>query len=316
MRQLKISHAITLRSTNAVDKYLVDISRIGLISHEQEIDFAIKIRDGFLAKAELQKAQSDISSDRENSLTDKIKEGEKAACKLVNANLRFVVSVAKQYQNRGVDLLDLINEGNLGLARAAERFDHTRGFKFISYAVWWVRQCILQAIAEHGRQIRVPLNKVAMHNKFLNTYSKIEQETGRTPLNDEVYDIMDVSKRDAIDIHFMLSRVVSYDARINNDEDAPVLLDSLKYANDFNDEDDFIDINSRTIDINRTLQTLSENEKFIIENFYGLNGEKSISLPEIAEKMNLTQERVRQIKEKAIRRMRILGRGKLLKKYL
>ena len=315
MRQLKITHAITLRSTNAVDKYLVDISRIPLISHEEEIDLAIKIKEGTLASAELLKAV-DIALDREIALTDKIKEGSKASKKLVNSNLRFVVSVAKQYQNRGVDLLDLINEGNLGLVKAAERFDHTRGFKFISYAVWWVRQSIVQAIAESGRQIRVPLNKVAMHNKYLNTYSKIEQENGRPPVNDEVYERMEISQRDANDILFMTNRVVSYDAKINNDEDAPVLLESLKYANDFNNEDDFIDTTSRTTDINRTLQTLSENERFVIEIFYGLNGKSCISLPEIADKMDLSQERVRQIKERAIRKMRVLGRGKLLRKYL
>lgn len=291
MRQLKISQSVTNRSSLAVEKYLSDISKIPMINQEREIELAIKIREG----------------------------DEKALEELVHANLRFVVSVAKQYQNRGIDLQDLINEGNLGLIKAAKKFDETRGFKFISFAVWWIRQSILQNIADNGRTIRIPLNKIGLQNKFVKAFSKLEQKLGRQPIDEEVMDDMGLSSKEINDLMQTMKKVQSYDSEITDQEGGPTLLDILKPSDDsdiHSPDKPLVMTESIKIDIERILATLNSNEREIIELFFGLNGKVPISLTEIGYKFELSAERVRQIKEKAIRRFRIHNRSKLLKKYL
>jgi RNA polymerase primary sigma factor len=290
MRQLKITQSVTSRTSKAVEKYLSDISKLPLITSQREIELAPKIRQG-----------------DENALQE-----------LVNANLRFVVSVAKQYQNRGVELLDLINEGNVGLIKAARKFDETRGFKFISFAVWWIRQSILQHIADNGRIIRLPLNKIGLQNKFLKVHSALEQKLSRQPSDEEVMEEMGLSEKEVRDLVQTMKKIQSYDAELTNEEGSATLLDVLKPSEgDTNSPDEPLMISeSMKIDIERTLSTLKNNERQIVELFFGLGGNRTHSLEEIGEKFELTRERVRQIKEAGVRRLRIHSRSNLLRKYL
>ena len=285
MRQLKITKSITNRESASLDKYLQEIGHEELISVEEEVELAQRIRQG----------------DR------------KALEKLTKANLRFVVSVAKQYQNQGLSLPDLINEGNLGLIKAAEKFDETRGFKFISYAVWWIRQSILQAIAEQSRIVRLPLNQVGSVNKINRMLNKFEQEHERRPSIEEIAEHIDLPQDKIEDAMKVNSRHVSVDAPFVDGEDNS-LLDVL-----INDDSPMADrtlvMESLREEINRALQRLNERERNIIEAFFGIN-QPEMTLEEIGDKYGLTRERVRQIKEKAIRRLRHSTKNKFLKSYL
>ena len=285
MRQLKITKSITNRESASLDKYLQEIGHEELISVEEEVELAQRIRQG----------------DR------------KALEKLTKANLRFVVSVAKQYQNQGLSLPDLINEGNLGLIKAAEKFDETRGFKFISYAVWWIRQSILQAIAEQSRIVRLPLNQVGSVNKINRMLNKFEQEHERRPSIEEIAEHIDLPQDKIEDAMKVNSRHVSVDAPFVDGEENS-LLDVL-----INDDSPMADrtlvMESLREEINRALQRLNERERNIIEAFFGIN-QPEMTLEEIGDKYGLTRERVRQIKEKAIRRLRHSTKNKFLKSYL
>ncbi len=285
MRQLKITKSITNRESDSLDKYLQEIGHEELISVEEEVELAQRIKKG----------------DR------------KALEKLTKANLRFVVSVAKQYQNQGLSLPDLINEGNVGLIKAAEKFDETRGFKFISYAVWWIRQSILQAIAEQSRIVRLPLNQVGSVNKINRVLNKFEQEHERRPSIDEIADNVDIPHDKIEEAMKVNSRHVSVDAPFAEGEDNS-LLDVLP-NNDSPMADNKLVMESLREEINRALQTLNERERNIIEAFFGIN-QQEMTLEEIGDKYGLTRERVRQIKEKAIRRLRHNTKNKLLKSYL
>ena len=285
MRQLKITKSITNRESAALDKYLQEIGREELVSPEEEVELAQRIRKG----------------------------DQKALEKLTRANLRFVVSVAKQYQNQGLSLPDLINEGNLGLIKAAEKFDETRGFKFISYAVWWIRQSILQALAEQSRIVRLPLNQVGSLNKINKALSKFEQENERQPSNEELSEMIDVPKDKISDTLGVSGRHVSVDAPFIEGEDNS-LLDVL--PNDDSPSADRGLVNeSLNTEIERALSTLTDREREIIKSFFGI-GCQEMTLEEIGERFGLTRERVRQIKEKAIRRLKTPSRSKLLKGYL
>ncbi|MBI2281176.1 MAG: sigma-70 family RNA polymerase sigma factor [Bacteroidetes bacterium] len=286
MRQLKITKSITNRDSASLDKYLQEIGREELITAEDEVELARKIRQG-----------------------DK-----RALEKLVKANLRFVVSVSKQYQNQGLTLPDLINEGNLGLIKAAQRFDETRGFKFISYAVWWIRQSILQAIAEQARIVRLPLNQVGSLNRINKAFSKLEQEFEREPSVDELAHILELGEDKIVDSMKISGRHVSVDAPFRDDEDGN-LLDVL--ANNDTPNSDLALMNeSLQREICRSLSTLTDKEQEVLRMFFGIGIVHPLSLEEIGEKFNLTRERVRQIKEKAIRRLRHSSRSNLLKTYL
>lgn len=285
MRQLKITKSLTNRESDSLDKYLQEIGHEELISVEEEVELAQRIKKG----------------DR------------KALEKLTKANLRFVVSVAKQYQNQGLSLPDLINEGNVGLIKAAEKFDETRGFKFISYAVWWIRQSILQAIAEQSRIVRLPLNQVGSVNKINRALNKFEQENERRPSIDEIADKVDIPHDIIEEAMKVNSRHVSVDAPFAEGEDNS-LLDVLP-NNDSPMADKTLVLESLREEINRALQTLNERERNIIEAFFGIN-QPEMTLEEIGDKYGLTRERVRQIKEKAIRRLRHNTKNKLLKSYL
>ena len=285
MRQLKITQSITNRESASLDKYLQEIGHEELITVEEEVELAQRIRKG----------------DR------------KALEKLTKANLRFVVSVAKQYQNKGLSLPDLINEGNLGLIKAAEKFDETRGFKFISYAVWWIRQSILQAIAEQSRIVRLPLNQVGSVNKINKIANRFEQEHERRPSADEIGDFVDLPEDKTEDALKVSTRHVSMDAPFADGEENS-LLDILP-NNDSPDTDFELVMESLRNEINRALLTLNERERHIIEAFFGIN-QPEMTLEEIGEKFGLTRERVRQIKEKAIRRLRHNTKNKLLRSYL
>ena len=285
MRQLKITQSITNRESASLDKYLQEIGHEELISVEEEVELAQRIRKG----------------DR------------KALEKLTKANLRFVVSVAKQYQNKGLSLPDLINEGNLGLIKAAEKFDETRGFKFISYAVWWIRQSILQAIAEQSRIVRLPLNQVGSVNKINKIANRFEQEHERRPSADEIGDFVDLPEEKIEDALKVNTRHASMDAPFADGEENS-LLDILP-NNDSPDTDFELVMESLRNEINRALLTLNERERHIIEAFFGIN-QPEMTLEEIGEKFGLTRERVRQIKEKAIRRLRHNTKNKLLRSYL
>lgn len=288
MRQLKITKSITNRESASLDKYLQEIGREELISVEEEVELAQKIRKGGV-------------------------EGNRALKKLVKANLRFVVSVAKQYQNQGLSLPDLINEGNLGLIKAAEKFDETRGFKFISYAVWWIRQSILQALAEQSRIVRLPLNQVGSLNKISKALSKFEQENERKPSAEELADELEIPVDKISDTLKVSGRHISVDAPFVEGEDNS-LLDVL--TNEDSPMADKSLVNeSLSKEIDRALSTLSDREKEIIKMFFGI-GTQEMTLEEIGDKFGLTRERVRQIKEKAIRRLRQNSRSKLLKSYL
>ena len=285
MRQLKITQSITNRESASLDKYLQEIGREELVTVEEEVELAQRIRKG----------------DR------------KALEKLTRANLRFVVSVAKQYQNHGLSLPDLINEGNLGLIKAAEKFDETRGFKFISYAVWWIRQSILQAIAEQSRIVRLPLNQVGSVNKIIKVQHQLEQANERRPSVDEIAAIVDLPEDKIEDALKVNTRHVSVDAPFT-DGDENSLLDVLP-NDDSPMADDELVMESLRNEINRALLTLSERERHIVEAFFGIN-QPEMTLEEIGDKFGLTRERVRQIKEKAIRRLRHNTKNKLLKSYL
>ena len=285
MRQLKITKSITNRESASLDKYLQEIGKEDLITVEEEVELAQRIRKG----------------------------DQKALEKLTRANLRFVVSVAKQYQNQGLSLPDLINEGNLGLIKAAEKFDETRGFKFISYAVWWIRQSILQALAEQSRIVRLPLNQVGSLNKINKAFSRFEQENERRPSPEELADSLDLPAEKVADTLRVSGRHISVDAPFVEGEDNS-LLDVL--VNDDSPIADRTLINeSLSTEVERALSTLTEREGDIIKLFFGINTQE-MTLEEIGEKFGLTRERVRQIKEKAIRRLRHSSRSKLLKTYL
>lgn len=287
MRQLKITKSITNRESASLDKYLIEIGREGLITAEDEVELAQRIREG-----------------------DQI-----ALEKLVKANLRFVVSVSKQYQNQGLSLPDLINEGNLGLIKAAQRFDETRGFKFISYAVWWIRQSILQAIAEQSRIVRLPLNQVGSLSKIKKAFSKLEQEFEREPSIDEIANLLDISI-DKIDGSIQVSgRHVSVDAPFGDDEDSGSLLDVLADT-DGTKTDVLLMYESLQKEICRSLSKLTDKERSVIELFFGIGCKQPLSLDEIGDSFNLTRERVRQIKEKGIKKLRASSKSDLLKAYL
>jgi len=286
MRQLKITKSITNRESASLDKYLQEIGREELITAEEEVVLAKKIRDGDQVALE----------------------------KLTKANLRFVVSVAKQYQNQGLSLPDLINEGNLGLIKAAKRFDETRGFKFISYAVWWTRQSILQALAEQSRIVRLPLNQVGSLNKINKAFSKLEQEFEREPSPEELSDILDLPEDKVADTLRVSGRHVSMDAPFVNGEENG-LLDVLE-NHDSPRADNGLLNESLQREIERSLSTLTERERDVVRLFFGIGINHGLTLEEIGAKFDLTRERVRQIKEKAIRRLRHNSRSKLLKSYL
>ncbi len=285
MRQLKIIKSITNRESASLDKYLQEIGREELITVEEEVELAQRIKKGDQAALE----------------------------KLTRANLRFVVSVAKQYQNQGLSLPDLINEGNLGLIKAAEKFDETRGFKFISYAVWWIRQSILQALAEQSRIVRLPLNQVGSLNKINKAYSKFEQEHERRPSAEELADQLEIPTEKVTDTLRVSGRHISVDAPFVEGEDNN-LLDVL-VNNDSPNADRSLISESLAREIDRALGTLTERESDIVKLFFGI-GCQEMTLEEIGERFGLTRERVRQIKEKAIRRLRHTSRSKLLKTYL
>ena len=285
MRQLKITKSITNRESASLDKYLQEIGKEELISVEEEVELA-----------------------------QRIKKGDKEALeKLTKANLRFVVSVAKQYQNQGLSLPDLINEGNLGLIKAAEKFDETRGFKFISYAVWWIRQSILQALAEQSRIVRLPLNQVGSLNKINKALQKFEQENERMPSPEELADILEIPREKIADTLRVSGRHVSVDAPFVDGEDNS-LLDVLVNSDSPNADRGLVN-ESLNKEIERALSTLTERERDIVKYFFGI-GAQEMTLEEIGEYFGLTRERVRQIKEKAIRRLRHSARSKLLKSYL
>ncbi len=286
MRQLKISKQITNRESQSLDKYLQEIGRVDLLTPDEEVDLAQRIRSGDQLALE----------------------------KLTKANLRFVVSVAKQYQNQGLSLGDLINEGNLGLIKAAQRFDETRGFKFISYAVWWIRQSILQALAEQSRIVRLPLNRVGSLNKISRTFSELEQKFEREPSPDELAEVLEVTTSEVVDTMKISGRHVSMDAPFVSGEENS-LLDVLENENCVNPDTGLMNDSLRR-EVQRALNTLTQRESDVIALYFGLNGSHSLTLEEIGIKFSLTRERVRQIKEKAIRRLRHTSRSKTLKPYL
>ena len=285
MRQLKITKSITNRESASLDKYLQEIGREELITVEEEVELAQRIKKG----------------------------DQEALDKLTRANLRFVVSVAKQYQNQGISLPDLINEGNLGLIKAAEKFDETRGFKFISYAVWWIRQSILQALAEQSRIVRLPLNQVGSLNKINKALSQFEQQYERQPSPDELADMLEIPREKIADTLRVSGRHVSVDAPFVDGEDNSLL--DVRVNNESPNADKGLVNESLNTEIERALSTLTERERDIVKYFFGI-GCQEMTLEEIGEKFGLTRERVRQIKEKAIRRLRHSARSKLLKGYL
>ena len=286
MRQLKISKSITNRQTVSLDKYLQDISKEKLITVAEEVELAQKVHQGDQLAME----------------------------KLVKANLRFVVSVAKQYQNRGLSLPDLINEGNLGLIKAAKRFDETRGFKFISYAVWWIRQSILQASAEQSRIIRLPLNQVGTLNKIKKATSKLEQEFERTPSSEEIAEKLEIPDYKIYAAKKITTRYISMDAPLREDDETKFL--DVFVSDDTPHTDDTLMRESLTREIQRSLATLTKKERDVINLYYGIGMPHGLTLEEIGEKFDLTRERVRQIKEKVLRKLKHTSRSKLLKVYL
>ena len=286
MRQLKITQSITNRESTALEKYLQDISHEGLVSvEEEEIELARKIKKG------------DV----------------KALEKLTKANLRFVVSVAKQYQNQGLSLPDLINEGNLGLIKAAKKYDETRGFKFISYAVWWIRQSIMQAISEQSRIVRVPINQMGVIHKMRKVVQQFEQEYQRLPSIDEIAEQIDLPKEKIVEIMSMITKKISMDAPISTNDDGN-LLDVLPNKNSPSADEDLLEEGLKK-EIERLLVSLSEREQIILRGYFGIN-QREMSLEEIGEQTGLTRERVRQLKEKAIKRLRCNAIGDSLKGYL
>ena len=287
MRQLKITKSITNRESQSLEKYLQEIGKVELISPEEEVKLAILIKKGDEAALE----------------------------KLTKANLRFVVSVAKQYQNQGLTLPDLINEGNLGLIKAAQRFDETRGFKFISYAVWWIRQSILQALAEQSRIVRLPLNKVGLTNRISKAYSQLEQEFEREPTPEELAFLLDIDAEEVAATLGVAARHVSMDQPLFDGEEG-TLIDVLINHNALSTDNNLAVIASLQTEIERSLSTLTERQKDVIRYFFGLGIDHPLSLEDIGERFNLTRERVRQIKDKAITKLRTASRCKLLRGYL
>jgi len=287
MRQLKITKQVTNRETVSLDKYLHEISKVELITSEEEVDLAKRIRQG-----------------------DTI-----ALDKLTSANLRFVVSVAKQYQYQGLGLPDLINEGNMGLIKAAQRFDETRGFKFISYAVWWIRQSILQALADQSRIVRLPLNKISSINKVNKMVIEWEQEYERPPSNTEIAEVLDLNEHDVREALKISTKPVSMDAPITAEDETGSMYDVLVDENDPNPDYHLIK-ESLKKEIERSLSTLNEREAKVIRFNFGLNIKHPLSLEEIGNLFGLTQERVRQIREKALKRLQHNKRSKLLQAYL
>ncbi|MCH2042931.1 MAG: RNA polymerase sigma factor RpoD/SigA [Saprospiraceae bacterium] len=289
MRQLKITHKITRRDSLALDKYLNDIGKIDLINTDEEAELARRIREG----------------------------DETALHKITRANLRFVISVAKQYQNQGLSLGDLINEGNMGLIKAAKRFDETKGFKFISYAVWWIRQSILQAIVEHARLVRLPLNKIGSHNKINDAYLTFLQKYEREPSAEELADILDMRPKDVRKLMRMTNRHLSVDAPVGNDDgtDSMTMLDTLSCYEDDIPENQLMD-ESLKQEVYNGLSKLTEREVRVLSYYYGLGGKQSMTLEEIGILCDLTRERVRQIKERAIRRLRKSSNRNALRSYL
>lgn len=287
MRQLKITKSITNRESQSLEKYLQEIGKVDLITPEEEVQLAIRIKEG-----------------------DQI-----ALEKLTKANLRFVVSVAKQYQNQGLSLSDLINEGNLGLIKAAQRFDETRGFKFISYAVWWIRQSILQALAEQSRIVRLPLNKVGLSNKISKAYSQLEQEFEREPSTEELAEMLEIGTEEVETTLGVAARHVSVDAPFVDSEDN-TLLDVLENPNSDAADTELSHYDSLRCEIDRSLGTLTERQRDVIKLYFGIGVEHPMSLEDIGEKFSLTRERVRQIKDKAITKLRTTTRCQLLKSYL
>ncbi len=286
MRQLKISKSITNRDSESLDKYLQDIGRVDLLTVEEEV-----------------------------SLAQRIKKGDQEALeKLTEANLRFVVSVAKQYQHQGLSLPDLINEGNLGLMKAAKKFDETRGFKFISYAVWWIRQSILQALAEQSRIVRLPLNQVGAVNKIYRYFAEFQQIYNREPTNLEISEELDISTKKIAQVLKAAGKHMSMDAPLTSDSDSNSLVDIMENEG-IDPSDNMLMKESLLKEIERALSTLPEREAIIIKHFFGVNGEE-LSLREIGEKLGLTRERVRQLKERALRKLRKSSRSKHLKTFL
>ena len=287
MRQLKITKSITNRESQSLEKYLQEIGKVDLLTPEEEVDLAKKIKEG----------------------------DQDALEKLTKANLRFVVSVAKQYQNQGLSLSDLINEGNLGLIKAAQRFDETRGFKFISYAVWWIRQSILQALAEQSRIVRLPLNKVGSLNKINRAFSELEQEYEREPSSDELAELLEISADEVETTLGVAARHVSMDAPFVDGEDNS-LLDVLENSGTPGTDSKLEYAESLRREIERSLNTLTERQCDVIKLYFGIGIEHPMSLEDIGDRFGLTRERVRQIKDKAINKLRSASRSKLLKHYL
>ena len=287
MRQLKITKSITNRESQSLEKYLQEIGKVDLITPEEEVKLARLIKHG----------------------------DQKALDRLTKANLRFVVSVAKQYQNQGLSLPDLINEGNLGLIKAAQRFDETRGFKFISYAVWWIRQSILQALAEQSRIVRLPLNKVGLTNRIQKAYSQLEQEYEREPSAEELATLLEIDIEEVSATLGISARHVSVDTPLSEGEDN-TLLDVLENPNAVKTDNELDHTESLKVEIERSLKTLTERQKEVICYFFGIGVDHPMSLEDIGEKFSLTRERVRQIKDKAITKLRTVNRCKLLRTYL
>lgn len=288
MRQLKITKSITNRESQSLEKYLQEIGKVELISPEEEVKLALLIRKGDQA----------------------------ALDKLTKANLRFVVSVAKQYQNQGLTLPDLINEGNLGLIKAAQRFDETRGFKFISYAVWWIRQSILQALAEQSRIVRLPLNKVGLTNRISKAYSQLEQEYEREPTIEELAIFLDIDVEEVAATMSVAARHVSMDQPMGDGDDTSTLADVLVNHNAANTDEDLAVRVSLNTEIERSLSILTSRQKEVLCYFFGLGIDHPLSLEDIGERFSLTRERVRQIKDKAISKLRTTNRCDLLRSYL
>jgi RNA polymerase primary sigma factor len=287
MRQLKITKSITNRESQSLEKYLQEIGKVDLITPEEEVKLARLIKQG----------------------------DQRALDRLTKANLRFVVSVAKQYQNQGLSLPDLINEGNLGLIKAAQRFDETRGFKFISYAVWWIRQSILQALAEQSRIVRLPLNKVGLTNRIQKAYSQLEQEYEREPSAEELATLLEMDIEEVSATLGISARHVSVDTPLAEGEDN-TLLDVLENPNAVKTDNELDHTESLKVEIERSLKTLTERQKEVICYFFGIGVDHPMSLEDIGEKFSLTRERVRQIKDKAITKLRTVNRCKLLRTYL
>ncbi len=287
MRQLKITKSITNRESQSLEKYLQEIGKVELITPEEEVNLAVRIKQG----------------------------DQKALEKLTKANLRFVVSVAKQYQNQGLTLPDVINEGNLGLIKAAQRFDETKGFKFISYAVWWIRQSILQALAEQSRIVRLPLNKVGLTNRISKAYSQLEQEYERDPTAEELAMALDLETEEVSASMSSAIRHVSMDQPLGDGDEAS-LLDVLENPNADSTDMHLTFKASLATEIDRSLSTLTERQKEVIRFFFGIGVDHALSLEDIGDHFNLTRERVRQIKDKAISKLQVSSRSKLLRTYL